>query len=104
MKGIKIILIVAMVALAITMSLVTQKAYADHIAYLVPAESVAVETGGGEYPAVLMAPTKFCDDRIELLLPAGSGIAETGGGEYPAVLMAPTKFADDRIELLPAAK
>jgi len=106
MKGIKLLLIVAMVALlAGTVSLVSHKAYAaDHIAYLVPAESGVVETGGGEIPAVLMAPTKFDNERIELLLPAGSEVAETGGGEIPAVLMAPTKFADDRIELVPAAK
>lgn len=106
MKGIKLVLIVAMVALlGGTVSLVSEKAYAtDHIAYLVPAESGVVETGGGEIPAVLMSPTKFGNDRIELLLPAKSEVAETGGGEILAVLMAPTRFVDDRIELLPAAK
>jgi len=104
MKGIKLILIAAMVALiAVTVPCISEKAYAvDHIAYLVPAESAVVETGGGETLWVLTAPTAFTNDagHIAYLLPAESAIAETGGGEIPAVLMEPTKFGNDRIELL----
>jgi len=107
MKGIKVLLIVAMVALvAVTMSFVSQKAYAvDHIAYLVPAESGVVEAGGGEIPSALMAPTAFTNEagHIAYLVPADAVILETGGGETPLVLMAPTKFENDRIELLPVA-
>ena len=68
MKGMKIIGIAGMAVLAVTAVLALQTAYAvDHIGYLVPADTVAVEAGGGEYPAVLMSPTKFEIDRIELL-------------------------------------
>jgi hypothetical protein len=108
MKGIKLILTAAMVVfIAVMVPFVSQKVYAaDHIAYLVPAESAVVETGGGETLWVLMPPTAFTNDAgyIERLLPAESAVAETGGGEIPLVLMAPTQFGNDRIELLLPAK
>jgi hypothetical protein len=113
MKGIEYLLIGAVVALvAVTLPVVSQTVYAADIGYiekLVPAESVEVETGGGETAWVLMAPFERGNDTgyIEKLLPAESFVeAETGAGETVRVLMAPSERGHDtgRIELLVPAE
>ena len=108
MKGMKFIgaMVVLSLMIAPMMSQIAYAAEAGHIAYLLPAESVEVETGGGETIGVLMEPTAFTHDagNIAYLLPAESVEVETGAGEGARVLMAPTEFRYDRIELLYPAK
>ena len=104
MKGIKVLLLCAIVALvAVTVPFASQKAYAadyGNIERLVPAESPGVETGGGEIFATAVGFEKLTG--VAGICPAETAAVETGGTLWPARL-APMDAAG-RIELCPAAK
>ena len=101
MKEIKILLVGVMAAfVAVAVQFVPQAGYAEDIGYierLVPAESMEVETGGGETPFVEVEPFVRGNDPgyIERLLPAESLEAETGGGETLYVEMEPFVRGND---------
>ena len=100
--------------LAVTLPVSTRTAYAfdtGHIERLIPAESMEVETGGGEAPWVEYQPSFVLSNDagyIERLLPAEPQVSEEamGGGESRRIEYAePLKFSHDagHIErLLPA--
>jgi hypothetical protein len=91
MTATKILLMGMMVALvAVAVQFVPRTANADDVGYierLIPAESMEVETGGGEVYYTEMEPFVRGNDPgfIERLLPAESMEVETGGGDTPVV-------------------
>ena len=79
---------VAGLFVAVALPVLSETAYAadvnGDIQRLIPSESMAVETGGGETPSVELKSTAFANDagHIESLLPSESIVSEEamGGG------------------------
>ncbi len=90
------------------------RAYYDadtgHIEMLAPSESQPVQTGGGETPYVLTAPSQFSNDaaasgRVEILAPSETPEMLIGGGETINAGTVPSRFSNDaaasgRLEML----
>jgi hypothetical protein len=105
MKGTVILLAVLIVGLLAVIG--SETVYAvDRIELLVPAESQAVETGGGEGAGMLLAAFKCESGSIESLCPAEAAEVgvEMGAGEDAGILLTPFKCGSGSIESLCPAK
>ncbi|MGD0885642.1 MAG: hypothetical protein ABSA46_12375 [Thermodesulfovibrionales bacterium] len=88
---------------AVALLVLSQGVYAadfnSDIQRLIPSESMAIETGGGESPWMALKSTAFSNDagRIESLLPSESIVPEevVGGGETARVELRAIKLGRD---------
>ncbi len=93
-----------------SLSLAYYDADTGHIEMLAPSETQPVQTGGGETPYVLTAPSQFSNDsaasgRVEMLAPSETSEILTGGGESINAGTVPSRFSNDaaasgRLEML----